>query len=85
LSQVLWWSYFETANRNTNKAGFENEGGNKEMMYTGTMLEDLFAAVERAEQTIDAHEFVIAESLMEDSWFASVRENADYDSKLEVA
>jgi len=55
------------------------------MMYTGTMLEDLFAAVERAERTIDAHEFVIAESLMEDSWFASVQETADFDSKLEVA
>jgi len=55
------------------------------MMYTGTMLEDLFAAVERAEQMINAREFVIAESLMEDSWFASVRETADYDSKLEVA
>ncbi|HVM93281.1 MAG TPA: hypothetical protein VMT67_10750 [Terriglobales bacterium] len=54
-------------------------------MFTGTMIEDLFAAVERVEQTIDAHEFVIAESLMEDSWFASVREKADYDSKLEVA
>ncbi|HTR26270.1 MAG TPA: hypothetical protein VMI10_20015 [Terriglobales bacterium] len=55
------------------------------MMFTGTLIEDLFAAVERAEQTLDAHEFIIAESLMEDSWFASVQDAADHDSKLEVA
>ena len=54
-------------------------------MFTGTMIEDLFATVERAENTLDAHDFVIAESLMADSWFAAVQENAEYDSKLEVA
>ena len=54
-------------------------------MFTGTMIEDLFAAVERAENTLEAHEFVLAESLMSDSWFASVQENAEGHSKLEVA
>lgn len=54
-------------------------------MFTGTMIEELFATVERAEHTLAAQEFVIAESLMSDSWFASVQENADYSSKLEVA
>jgi hypothetical protein len=53
------------------------------MMFTGTMIEDLFAAVERVERTLEAHEFVIAESLMSDSWFASVQEAES--SKLEVA
>ena len=54
-------------------------------MFTGTMIEDLFAAVERAEHTLAAQEFVIAESLMSDSWFASVQEKAECDSKLDVA
>jgi len=54
-------------------------------MFTGTTIEDLFAAVERVEQTIEVHDFVIAESLMADSWFAAAQENAEYDSKLEVA
>jgi hypothetical protein len=54
-------------------------------MFTGTTIDDLFAMVERAEQTIEAREFLIAESLMADSWFAAVQENADYDLKLEVA
>ena len=51
------------------------------MMYTGTLIEDLFKTVERAEQVIDAHDFIIAESLMADSFFASVHEADQYDSK----
>ncbi len=54
-------------------------------MFTGSTIDELFAAVERAELTIEAQEFVIAESLMADSWFAAVQENAEFDSKLEVA
>ncbi|MFZ3340649.1 MAG: hypothetical protein WA609_20025 [Terriglobales bacterium] len=55
-------------------------------MFTGTLIDDLIATVERAEQIIEARDFVIAESLMSDSWFACVQENAEYDSKLiEVA
>ncbi|MGA9355054.1 MAG: hypothetical protein WBV46_15285 [Terriglobales bacterium] len=54
-------------------------------MFTGSTIEDLFATVERVEQTIEARDFVIAESLMADSWFAAVQENAEFDSKLEVA
>jgi len=52
------------------------------MMFTGTLIDDLIATVERAEQIVDARDFVIAESLMSDSWFASVQENAEYDSKV---
>ena len=52
------------------------------MMFTGTLIDDLIATVERAEQVVDARDFVIAESLMSDSWFASVQENAEFDSKL---
>ncbi len=49
-------------------------------MYTGTLIEDLFATVERAEQASDA--LIVADSLVADSWFASVQESSDYDSKL---
>ena len=56
------------------------------MMFTGTLIDDLIASVERAEQGVEAHDFVIAESLMSDSWFAFVQENGEHDSKLvEVA
>ncbi len=56
------------------------------MIFTGTLIDDLIATVERAEQVVDARDFVIAESLMSDSWFASVQETAELDSKLiEVA
>jgi hypothetical protein len=69
----------------TIKAGSETKA-EEIMMFTGTLIDDLFATVERAEQVIDARDFVIAESLMSDSWFASVQENAEFDSKLiEVA
>jgi hypothetical protein len=50
-------------------------------MYTGTLIEDLFAAVERAEATACAAETQAAEP-----WMATIQESADYDSKLvEVA
>jgi hypothetical protein len=56
------------------------------MMFTGTLIDDLIASVERAEQIVEARDFVIAESLMSDSWFASIQENVQSDSKLtEVA
>jgi hypothetical protein len=52
------------------------------MMFTGTLIDDLIATVERAEQIVEARDFVIAESLMSNSWFAFVQENAESDSKL---
>ena len=47
------------------------------MTFTGTLVEDLMATVERAEakaQDIGAAEI--------EPWFASVQENTDYDSKF---
>lgn len=67
------------------------------MKFTGTLIEDLMATVERAEQRLQANgalpveaaaveaffvETSLAESSLVDHWFASVQENADYDSKL---
>ena len=46
-------------------------------MFTGTLIEDLMATVERAEQAAQSDEGLVA-----DSWFASAQENTDYDSKL---
>jgi len=73
----------------------------QKMKFTGTMIEDLMATVERAEQRaetggalpvgISAVEPMFAESLLVEpplesslveTWFVSVRENADYDSKF---
>jgi hypothetical protein len=54
-------------------------------MFTGSTIDELFATVERVEHTLEASEFVIAESLMGDSWFASVQDQSEYDSKLDVA
>jgi hypothetical protein len=62
------------------------------MTFTGTLIEDLMATVERAEQraqfdeasTVDqmfANPMFVMESQSE-PWLASVRQNTEYDSKL---
>jgi hypothetical protein len=63
------------------------------MRFTGTLIEDLMATVERAEQRAarsDEPRFaeqmfaeqMVVESMFVKTWFASVQENADYDSKF---
>jgi len=62
------------------------------MTFTGTLIEGLMATVERAEQRAQADgalevepvlaESLLVEPLLVEPWFASVQENADYDSKL---
>ena len=67
------------------------------MTFTGTLIDDLMAAVERVEQRAQADEALVVESmvvepllaesllvepLLVEPWFASVPENAEYDSKL---
>ena len=47
-------------------------------MYTGTLIEDLIATVERVEHTIDAE---ICESTEIEPWIAAA-ENANRDSEL---
>ena len=47
------------------------------MMFTGNLIEDLIATVERAEAK--AQDLAMTEI---EPWFASVQENANYDSKL---
>jgi hypothetical protein len=68
------------------------------MTFTGTLIEDLMAAVERAEQVRQAFrtaavetsngESLVGETLFLDEtshvepWFASVQDNAEYDPKI---
>jgi len=62
------------------------------MRFTGTLIEDLMATVERAEQRARSEEPrfaeqmfaepMVVESMFVKTWFASVQENADYDSKF---
>ena len=52
------------------------------MMYAGTLIDDLIATVERAEQTAEPTGDSVAASMIADAWFASVQENTEYDSKL---
>jgi len=67
------------------------------MTFTGTLIEDLMATVERAEQRAYSDQLLSVETLAietlavgtfagepfaGEAWFASVQENADYDSKL---
>ena len=67
------------------------------MTFTGTLIEDLMATVERAEQRAHSHEPrfaehtvaeplqvapLLVEPLPVEPWFASVPENADYDSRF---
>ena len=58
------------------------------MKFTGTLIEDLIATVERAERRAQSDvalpcEPLIVESLLVGPWFASVQKNRDYyDSKF---
>jgi len=66
------------------------------MKFSGTLIEDLMATVERAEQRMRTDEAVVeglgvgalrggasfVETLLVETWSVSVPENADYDSKF---
>jgi hypothetical protein len=74
---TLWWSFSGAAKQKQNKAASGAETGTFKMMFTGTMIEDLIATVERAEAKVQDQEMTEVEP-----WFASAQENANYDSKL---
>jgi hypothetical protein len=69
--------------------GSGRKTGTFEMTFTGTLIDDLMAAVERAEQTREALlveaaalSSSLGQSSVEQIWFASVQENAEYDPKF---
>ena len=73
--KALWWSFSERQSRNKNKAG--SEADEKTKMYTGTLIDDLFATVERAEAKAQDYETAATET-----WFATVQEDSSYESDL---
>jgi hypothetical protein len=89
---TLWWSFPGAAKKKKNKAASGEENWEYEMTFTGTLIEDLMATVERAEQRAqpDRASFVepllveasVVEPMFVETWLASVQENADYDAKL---
>ncbi len=62
------------------------------MTFTGTLIEDLMATVERAEQRaqsdgalilrVTVGDPLVGETSVVEPWFASVHEIADYDPKI---
>ncbi len=55
------------------------------MKFSGSLIEDLMATVERAEQRAQSDESLLealAIETMAVPWFASAQANADYDTKL---
>ncbi len=62
------------------------------MKFTGTLIEDLIATVERAERRAQSGralpveplmvESFVVESLLVQPWFASVQKNRDHNSKF---
>ena len=70
----------------------KRNGNIRKMTYTGTLIEDLMATVERAEQRAQTDgalfsgavvsEPLLVEPMLVDSWFASVEQSIEYDSKL---
>jgi hypothetical protein len=61
---------------NTKQGRVRKRNRNIQDMFTGTMIEDLIATVERAEAKAQGLAMTEIEP-----WFASVQENANHDSK----
>jgi hypothetical protein len=83
--------FLERPSKNKTRPRLEKKNGRVEMTFTGTLIEDLMATVERAEQNAQSNAAMMMEPLRVTSafeasaiepWFASVQENTDYDSKL---
>jgi hypothetical protein len=68
--------FFRSGQATQNKAASGRETGPINM-FTGTLIEDLIATVERVEARARDHEMTEVEP-----WFASVQESANHDSKM---
>jgi hypothetical protein len=87
FEETLWWSFPGAAKKNRTRPRPGRKTGTFEMTFTGTLIENLMATVERAERRAQPDgplvvEPFAVEPLLVESWFASVQENADYDSKF---
>ncbi|HEX9110413.1 MAG TPA: hypothetical protein VF845_02965 [Terriglobales bacterium] len=74
---TLWWSFSGAAKQDKTRPRPEEEQELSRMTFTGTLIEDLIAAVERAEAKAQGFETTEIQP-----WLASVQENANYDPKL---
>jgi hypothetical protein len=77
----------ERPRTNKNKAASGKEKVDLEMTFTGTLIEELMAAVERAEQKAQSDGAFTIEPMLVDAsivqpWFAAVQKNAEYDPKF---
>ncbi|MBZ5663140.1 MAG: hypothetical protein LAO30_00910 [Acidobacteriia bacterium] len=79
---TLWWCFSGEAKKNKTRPRPGRKTGTFAMTFTGTLIEGLMATVERAEQRAQTDEPIFAEQMVVEPWFASVQENADYDSKF---
>ena len=52
------------------------------MTFTGTLIEDLMATVERVEKRARADRALVVEPAVVEPWITSHPENSDYDSKF---
>jgi len=64
----------------------EEKIGTLKMTFTGNLVENLMATVERAERRASSDEPMFAQGFAENSdaqpWLVSIQQNADYDSKF---
>jgi hypothetical protein len=92
----LWWSFSERPRKKQRQGRVRKKTGTLNMKLTGTLIDDLMAAVERAEQRAQSDgvrmvepstvkrlgvEPFLVEPLLDEPWFA-LRENTEYDSKF---
>jgi phage terminase Nu1 subunit (DNA packaging protein) len=69
--------FFRSGQAETNQGRVRKGSGNNTMMFTGTMIEELMATVERAE----ARTMKDLKPAEIEPWFAYIQENTNYDSK----
>jgi hypothetical protein len=72
----------ERPRRNRTRPSPGKKTGIFAMMFNGSLIENLIAAVERAEQRAQLVEPIFAEDLADEPWFASGHESTDNESKL---
>jgi hypothetical protein len=65
-----------------NKAASGKKNGTFEMTFTGSLIENLMATVERAERRASSEEPMFAQNMDAQAWVVSMQRNADYDPKF---
>jgi hypothetical protein len=86
FEETLWWSFPGAAKKNRTRPRPGRKTGIFEMTFTGSLIENLMATVERAERRASSDEPMFAQGFAQNidaqAWFVSMQQNADYDSKF---